>query len=374
MIRVLCVFGTRPEAIKMAPVIQALRACGEIDPQVCVTAQHRSMLDETLQVFDLSPDFDLDIMRPGQTLAETTSAVLERLTPVLDTVRPQVVLVHGDTTTTFASGLASFYRGVPVGHVEAGLRTGDLTAPWPEEFNRRTVDMFAELLWAPTEAAAAALRREGVEDERIIVTGNTVVDALQIVREKLNTRNPGGVLEIKNLPTLDPAKRMILVTGHRRESFDGGLDNVCKALNRLARRDDVEIVWPVHPNPKVREAVSRRLDCSPAIHTLEPVNYLDFVALMSRAYLIITDSGGIQEEAPTLAKPVLVTRAETERPEAVAAGTAKLVGVDTALIVREAENLLDDPKMYAQMAGRPNPFGDGRASTRIVDSLMARFG
>lgn len=369
-LRVLTVFGTRPEAIKMAPVIAALRLRPDIETLVCVTGQHRQMLDQVLEIFGVRPDFDLDIMQAGQTLEDITVRVLSSLGEVIDRVKPDRVLVHGDTTTSFAGALSAFYRKVPVGHVEAGLRTGDLMSPWPEEMNRRFVDSIADLLWAPTEHAAAVLRREGVRETDIAVTGNTVIDALLHTAARIEA-DPGLVADLGYRPL---GRRMILVTGHRRENFDGGLAEVCGAIGQLARRDDVEIVWPVHPNPTVLATLKQTLPASPNLHLIEPQGYLTFVELMRRATLIVTDSGGIQEEAPSLGKPVLVTRAQTERNEAIAAGTARLVGTDGAAILNEANRLLDDPAAYRAMAEARNPFGDGGAGERIVASIAARHG
>lgn len=363
--RVLVVFGTRPEAIKMAPVVAELARRPDIDARICVTAQHRQMLDQVLELFSITPDYDLDIMTEGQSLEEITTRILARLGAVMDEFAPHRVVVHGDTTTTFAAALAAFYRRIPVGHVEAGLRTGDLSAPWPEEMNRRFVDMVADLLWAPTEHAAATLRREGAAEGDILVTGNTVVDALLETVARDRPANPGYT---------PSRERMILITGHRRENFDGGIDNMCAAIEHLAARDDVEVVWPVHPNPKVRQTVEARMSKRPNVHLIAPTDYLSFVELMRRAFLIITDSGGIQEEAPSLGKPVLVTRAQTERSEALDAGAALLVGADAGRIIAEAERLLDDPAAYAAMSAVANPFGDGHAARRIVESIAERHG
>jgi UDP-N-acetylglucosamine 2-epimerase (non-hydrolysing) len=370
--RVVAIFGTRPETIKMAPVVIELRRRPGVQTTVCVTGQHRAMLDEALKAFAIEPEHDLAIMRPGQTLADITNGVLTNLTPLLAKLKPDRVLVQGDTTTTHAAALASFYLGIPVGHVEAGLRTGNLYAPWPEEFNRRGVDMVADLLWAPTEAAAQHLRREGARSENIFVTGNTAVDAIASVKARIEGDARLRDALWRRLPSLNPTKRLVLVTGHRRESFGCGLAEICRALNRLAVRGDIEIVWPVHPNPNVVGAIRDHLKALPNVHLLAPIEYLGFAALMGRSHIIITDSGGIQEEAPTLSKPVLVTRNETERPEAIAAGTAKLVGTSAESIVAAAAELLDDETAYARMSGRNNPFGDGKASIRIVDSLVAR--
>lgn len=370
--RVLIVFGTRPEAIKMAPVCLELNRRHNIEPIVCVTAQHREMLDDVLAVFGIQPDYDLNIMRRGQSLAEVTSAVLSGLSEIIQLVNPARVVVHGDTNTTLAAGLAAFYLKVPVGHVEAGLRTGDLSAPWPEELNRRTVDLFADLLWAPTNAAAMNLRREKVRHEDVFVTGNTVIDALRIIIERLNS---SPILSKKielGLPHIPSDRRILLVTGHRRESFGRGLQEICQALGRLALRNDVEIVWPVHPNPMVADIVKRELSWAENIHLIEPLDYVSFVALMRQAYLIVTDSGGIQEEAPYLGKPVLITRGTTERPEAIAAGAARLVGCERTDLYDAATELLDDPTAYAQMVKGDNPFGDGFAAQRIADSIEYR--
>ena len=374
MLKILVVFGTRPEAIKMAPVILALKQQQGIETIVCVTAQHREMLDSALDVFDLRADYDLDIMRPGQTLESMTSSVLSGLSNLIRAIRPDRVLIHGDTTTAFGAAVASFYCGVPVGHVEAGLRTGNLQAPWPEEFNRRAVDLIADLLWAPTDAAAAALSREGCISENIVVTGNTVIDALKLVRTRIESDAALHHSIWQELPNFSASKHLILVTGHRRESFGGGLSNICQALNRLAIRKDVVIVWPVHPNPNVLQSVQSNLEQHPNIYLIEPQNYLTFVALMIRSRVIITDSGGIQEEAPAIGRPVLVTRDETERPEAISAGTARLVGTNIEHIINATNELLDEQAAYDLMSKAHNPFGDGSAASRIVKSIMLRHG
>jgi UDP-N-acetylglucosamine 2-epimerase len=372
MIKVLCVFGTRPEVIKMAPIVLELQSRPWIETIVCVTAQHREMLDDALEVFGIKPQHDLDIMCPGQTLSATTAAALERLTPLIAELRPEIVLVQGDTTTSFAASLASFYLGIPVGHVEAGLRTGNLAAPWPEEFNRRSVDLVASLLWAPTRSAGEVLEREGVAGS-VFVTGNTVIDALRLITDRIKGDLSLGERLSQQLPRLHNNKRLVLVTGHRRESFNGGIAGICYALNRLAARPDVDIVWPVHPNPQVVSTVEREVRRAANVHLIPPLDYLAFVPLMMRSHIIITDSGGIQEEAPSLSKPVLVTREETERPEAIAAGTARLVGTSADRIYAAASELLDNPAAYSEMAGRPNPFGDGYTARRIVDSIIAHF-
>jgi len=370
--RILSVFGTRPEAIKMAPVVKALEATPGVESAVCVTAQHRGMLDQVLKLFDITPAFDLDIMRANQDLTHITSAVLTGLGDVLDQYQPDRILVHGDTTTTFAASLAAFYRKIPVGHVEAGLRTGDVFAPWPEEMNRRLCDTIADIYFAPTESAAANLRREGHEAANIVITGNTVIDALLDVTTRL--KDDHGLQDTLNgqFPFLDADRRLILVTGHRRENFGRGFEDICHGLAALSDRQDIQIVYPVHLNPNVREPVNRILKDKTNIHLIEPLDYLPFVYLMDRSFLVITDSGGIQEEAPSLGKPVLVMRDVTERPEAVAAGTVKLVGTDPALIVQESTRLLDDADAYAIMSRAHNPYGDGKASGRIVDVIVKR--
>jgi UDP-N-acetylglucosamine 2-epimerase (non-hydrolysing) len=374
-VRVLSVFGTRPEAIKMAPVVLRLAAHPGFDARVCVTAQHRSMLDSVLEDFAIRPDFDLDVMREGQSLCGIAARVLDGLQGVLETFRPERVLVHGDTTTTLAAAIAAFYNRVSVGHVEAGLRTGDLQAPWPEEANRKVTAVVTDLHFAPTERARRALLAEGVPPERIHVTGNTVIDALFLARAKLR-RDPH--LEQKIVHRFDflvPNRRLVLVTGHRRESFGAGFENICRALAELARRHpDIQILYPVHLNPNVREPVFRILGGLPSVHLIEPVEYLPFVHLMDRAHLILTDSGGIQEEAPSLGKPVLVMRDVTERPEAIEAGTVRLVGTDSARIVEETSRLLTDPAAYRRMATAINPYGDGRAAERIERALERAHG
>lgn len=368
--RVLTILGTRPDAIKLAPVLQALATAPGVESRLCVTGQHRRMLDQVLEVFGLVPDHDLDIMKTDQDLTHVTTAVLAGLGPVLDQLCPDWVIVQGDTTTALAAALAAFYRRARVAHVEAGLRTGDILAPWPEEGNRRVIGQVASLHFPPTDAAAANLRREGVAEERILVTGNTVIDALHQVAARLDADPMQAGRFARDFGWLDPTRRLILVTGHRRESFDGGLARICRALVTLARRDDVQIVYPVHPNPRVREVVQAMLARDPVIHLIPPQEYVPFVQLMRRAHLIVTDSGGVQEEAPGLGKPVLVTRDMTERPEAIAAGTALLVGTSEAALVEAATRLLDDPAAHAAMAQARNPFGDGAAAGRIVGRLL----
>lgn len=365
------VFGTRPEAIKMAPVVSALKALDGIDTLVAVTAQHRQMLDQVLDLFGIVPDEDLDVMEPGQTLPGLFARLVLGMTEVFARHRPDLVLVHGDTSTTFATALAAFYAKAPVAHVEAGLRTGNMRSPWPEEMNRRLVAPLCALHFAPTDAARGNLLHEGIAGDAIHVTGNTVVDALLDVAAKLEADAALAANMQARFPFLDPGRRMLLVTGHRRENFGDGFERICAALARIARRDDVQIVYPVHLNPNVLGPVSRILDGHPNIHLIEPQDYLPFVQLMRRSHLILTDSGGIQEEAPSLGKPVLVMRDTTERPEAVAAGTVRLVGTDSDAIVAAVESLLDDESAYASMAMAHNPYGDGHASRRIADTVAA---
>jgi UDP-N-acetylglucosamine 2-epimerase (non-hydrolysing) len=375
MIKVLSIFGTRPEAIKMAPVINELKKHpDEFQSLVCVTAQHRQMLDQVLNLFTIRPDYDLDIMKPGQDLFDITCNVLQGLKGVLAGEKPDIVLVHGDTTTTMAASLASFYCGTRVGHVEAGLRTHNKHAPFPEEMNRRVTGAVADLHFAPTSAARENLLREGVAGSSIFITGNTVIDALLAVAD-LVARDDGMRQRFaSDFDFLDPGKRLLLVTGHRRENFGAGFENICLALADIARRHpDTEILYPVHLNPNVQEPVRRILGdgSHPNVHLIEPVDYLPFVYLMSRSYLIITDSGGVQEEAPSLGKPVLVMRETTERPEAVDAGTVKLVGTDRKKIVGEAALLLDSGVAYERMSMAHNPYGDGLAAKRIVDIVRS---
>ena len=358
----------------MAPVVEAARAAQGIDSLVCVTGQHRQLLDEVLGLFRITPDADLNVMVPDQDLVGLTAAVLRGLDPVLARLAPDRVLVHGDTTTAFVASLAAFYRRIPVGHVEAGLRTGDRHAPWPEEMNRRLADVLADRHYAPTERAAGALRAEGVPDGRIRVTGNTVIDALLHTRSRLAREPAMEAAFATRFPFLHDGRRTVLVTGHRRESFGPGLEDTCRALVRLAGRDDVKVVYAVHPNPNVAGPVSRLMGGEARIHLIAPQPYAAFVYLMDQADLIVTDSGGIQEEAPSLGKPVLVTRAVTERPEAVAAGTVRLVGTDADRIVGEATRLLDDAAAYGAMSRCHNPYGDGKASGRIVEDLLRDTG
>lgn len=375
MINVLSIFGTRPEAIKMAPLIGELSRHPDVFRSlVCVTAQHREMLDQTLSLFDIRPDFDLDIMKPGQDLFDITSGVLHGLKPVLEQAMPDVVLVHGDTTTTMAASMASFYLKVRVAHVEAGLRTRNMHAPFPEEMNRRIAGVLADIHFAPTETARQNLLREGIANENIFITGNTVIDALLSVAKRLETDWLLKDHLDKAFSFLDKSRRMILVTGHRRENFGSGFENICNALVDIAKqRPDTEIVYPVHLNPNVQAPVRAILGASRLenIHLIEPVDYLPFVYLMTRSHLIVTDSGGVQEEAPSLGKPVLVMRETTERPEALDAGTVRLVGADRRKIASEVSLLLDNPDEYRAMSGAHNPYGDGHASERITKVLKS---
>ena len=368
--KVLSVFGTRPEAIKMAPVVGELaRFPADFDSRVCVTGQHRDMLDQVLALFAIRPDFDLDIMQPGQSLTDTTCGVLRGLEAVFTRFQPDLVLVHGDTTTTMAAGLAAFYHHIPLGHVEAGLRTGNLQAPFPEEMNRRLAGMLARCHFAPTGRARDNLLAEGVAADRILVTGNTVIDALLTVVGRLRTDTGLQRQMAERFAFLDAHKQLVLVTGHRRENFGEGFARVCRGLRTLvATHPGVELVYPVHLNPQVQEPVGRLLGGQERVHLLAPLDYLPFVALMDRASLIVTDSGGVQEEAPSLGKPVLVTRETTERPEAVAAGTVHLVGTDEAAIVAQAAELLAAPA-GGRSGAMVNPYGDGHAAERIVRFL-----
>lgn len=369
--KVLTVFGTRPEAIKMAPVVKALASDPSFESKVCVTAQHRQMLDQVLDLFQLKPDFDLNLMKPGQDLSDITSNVLLGLRDVYKQWQPDIILVHGDTTTTLGSSLSAYYAKIKVGHVEAGLRTGNKYAPWPEEMNRRITGSITDIHFAPTPKAQANLMREGVAPETIHITGNTVIDALLSVAHRVRTDEALRAQFSQRFSFIDPAKRMILVTGHRRENFGDGFENICQALATIAQRGDVQVVYPVHLNPNVQEPVRRILADHPGVVLLEPQDYLPFVYLMDRSTLLITDSGGVQEEAPSLGKPVLVMRDTTERPEAVDAGTVKLVGTDQAKIVSETHCLLDDIAAYQAMSRAHNPYGDGLAAQRIRDHLKA---
>lgn len=370
--KILSVFGTRPEAIKMAPLVKLLSQRAGIESRVCVTAQHRQMLDQVLALFDIVPDHDLDIMKPGQSLSGITSEILLRLEPVLREERPDLVLVHGDTSTTLATTLASYYQQIPVGHVEAGLRTGNIYAPWPEEGNRRLTGALAHLHFAPTDTSRINLLKEGVAPDRIHVTGNTVIDSLLLVRQRLTSDRELAEAMQGRFPFIRSSARLVLITGHRRENFGDGFERICTAIRNLAvdfPGDD--FLYPVHLNPNVREPVQRILQGVANVHLIEPQDYLPFVYLMNRSTIILTDSGGIQEEAPSLGKPVLVMRDTTERPEAVAAGTVKLVGTDDKVIQEAVATLLTDQKAYQQMSFAHNPYGDGKACERIIQSICA---
>ena len=368
--RVLLVFGTRPEAIKMAPLVNLLRRDRRIDTKVCVTGQHREMLDQVLSLFDIVPDYDLDIMEANQDLFQVTSRILLGMREVLSDCKPDRVFVHGDTTTTLAAALSAYYCKIPVAHVEAGLRTGNIYSPWPEEMNRKLTGAIAELHFAPTTLSRQNLLNESIPDEMITVTGNTIIDALiDVVRRIETDDNLSSELE-SQFPFLDPDKKLILVTGHRRENFGAGMENICHAIRELATRDDVQFVYPVHLNPRVREPVNRMLAGLENVHLISPLTYLPFVYLMHRAHLILTDSGGIQEEAPSLGKPVLVMRDITERPEGIRAGTVKLVGTDSNKIVAGVTALLNDDFAYEAMSAAQNPYGDGFACEKIVKGLF----
>ncbi|MBP5078180.1 non-hydrolyzing UDP-N-acetylglucosamine 2-epimerase [Pseudomonas chlororaphis] len=372
-LKVLSVFGTRPEAIKMAPLALALAEDGRFESKVCVTAQHRQMLDQVLDLFALTPEYDLNIMQPGQDLNTVTTAILQGMKNVFEDFKPDIVLVHGDTATTFATALAAYYQQIPVAHVEAGLRTGNLYSPWPEEGNRKLTGALAALHFAPTENSENNLLKEGVHPESVYVTGNTVIDALLDVVKKLEESSSLRAGLEEQFSFIRSGKKVILVTGHRRESFGGGFERICHALLDTAKAfPDVEIVYPVHLNPNVREPINRLLSGLDNIHLIEPLDYLPFVYLMNRSFIILTDSGGIQEEAPSLGKPVLVMRETTERPEAVEAGTVKLVGTEARAIAQHLELLLSDTAAYESMSFAHNPYGDGKACQRIIE-VLANF-
>lgn len=364
--KVLSVFGTRPEAIKMASIVRLLQQTGSIEARVCVTAQHRQMLDQVLDLFKIKPDYDLDLMRDGQSMAQISAGIFTHLDPVLDEFKPDWVLAVGDTTTVVTTSLLAFYRRIKFGHVEAGLRTHNKWHPFPEEINRRLATTLADLHFAPTEWSQGNLLREGVEEAAIVVTGNPVIDALKFVAEQ---EEPD---QIKHLLSRLEGKKIILVTAHRRENFGQPIENICQALKQLAARGDAEIIYPVHLNPNIQEPVNRILREVEHVTLLSPLDYLPLVHLMKRAALILTDSGGIQEEAPAFGIPVLVMRETTERPEGVEAGALKLVGTETPHIVQEAKRLLDDPAEYAKMARASNPYGDGHAAERIVEALLKK--
>ncbi|MGF1714576.1 UDP-N-acetylglucosamine 2-epimerase (non-hydrolyzing) [Photobacterium chitinilyticum] len=370
-IKVLSVFGTRPEAIKMAPVVDALKNDRRFDSKVCVTAQHREMLDQVLSLFEIVPDYDLNIMKSGQDLTDVTTSILTGLRAVLQEYKPDYVLVHGDTATTLSATLASYYQQIKVGHVEAGLRTSNIYSPWPEEGNRKLTGALANLHFAPTQTSLDNLLAENVSESAICVTGNTVIDALLMVQSKLTNDQVLSENLSDKFAFLDAQRRMVLITGHRRESFGGGFERICQAVSTLAESfPDVDFVYPVHLNPNVREPVNRLLANKANVQLIEPQDYLPFVYLMDRSSIILTDSGGIQEEAPSLGKPVLVMRDTTERPEAVSAGTVKLVGTDVDKIIDEVSILLTQQEAYERMSFAHNPYGDGAASERILDAIV----
>ncbi|MDX7881729.1 non-hydrolyzing UDP-N-acetylglucosamine 2-epimerase [Acinetobacter nosocomialis] len=375
MKKVLLVFGTRPEAIKMAPLVSQLQDNKNFfETKVCVTGQHRQMLDQVLELFDLKPDFDLNLMKPGQTLSDVTSGVLKGLEQVFEQWVPDIILVHGDTATTFAASLAGYYNKIKIGHVEAGLRTGDLYSPWPEEANRKLTGALADYHFAPTQSSYDNLFKENVDSDKIIVTGNTVIDALLQVKSKIEYNNDLITQFSQKFSFLDKDKKLILVTGHRRENFGQGFLNICSALAQLAEEyPNIQIVYPVHLNPNVQQPVKELLAHIDNIFLIEPQDYLPFVYLMNRSYLILTDSGGIQEEAPSLGKPVLVMRDTTERPEAVKAGTVKLVGTDSIKIRENVIELIEDSNKYKCMAEAHNPYGDGKAAEKIINFLKAEL-
>lgn len=367
--KLLLVFGTRPEAIKMAPLVKELQKSTTLEVKVCVTAQHRQMLDQVLQLFAIQPHYDLDLMRPGQTLPQLTSNILMGMDGVLADYRPDWVLVHGDTSTTMATSLAAYYRQVGVAHVEAGLRTHNLYSPWPEEGNRQITGRLAGLHFAPTEESRNNLLRESIRADTIYVTGNTVIDALLSVSQRIDNDKELQSILAKQFPFLEPARRLVLVTGHRRENLGAGFESICHALKEIAREPGVQVVYPVHLNPQVQEPVRRILSEAEHVHLIEPLDYLPFIYLMKCSHIILTDSGGIQEEAPSLGKPVLVMRDTTERPEAVAAGTVRLVGTNHSRIVSETLTLLQDEATYQRMAFAHNPYGDGAACQRIRNTF-----
>ena len=370
-IKVLSIFGTRPEAIKMARLVKALAAEQGVHSLICVTGQHQSMLRQVMDLFDLKPDFTLDVMKPHQSLNTLTAALYDAIDPVLEMTQPDRVLVHGDTTSAMVAAMAAFHRRIPVGHVEAGLRTGDIRSPWPEEMNRRCIDLGADLLFAPTFESRTNLLGERLQG-RSFVTGNTVIDALQLTAKRIEEDSElRGRLD-SQFSFIKPDRKVLLVTGHRRENFGDGFLNICKALRQLAKRSDIQIVYPVHLNPNVQGPVNEHLAGLDNVHLIEPLDYLAFVRLMQRAHVILTDSGGVQEEAPSLGKPVLVMRDVTERPEAVNAGTVRLVGTTPESIVGGVNALYDDQLLWRRASQAANPYGDGKASSRIVDVLLGR--
>lgn len=370
-LKVLSIFGTRPEGIKMAPLVKALAAEPGIDSRICVTGQHQSMLQQVLDLFELKADYTLNVMTPGQTLNTLTAALYAAIDPILEQMQPDRVLVHGDTTSAMVAAMSAFHRRIPVGHVEAGLRTGDIYQPWPEEMNRRSIDLIADQLFTPTEGSRRNVLAERLQGTSF-VTGNTVIDALQMTAQRIEHNDRLRHALDRQFSFLLPKRKVLLVTGHRRENFGDGFLNICKALRLLAQREDLQIVYPVHLNPNVKEPVTRLLGDLPNVHLIEPLDYLSFVRLMQRAHVILTDSGGVQEEAPSLGKPVLVMREVTERPEAVAAGTVRLVGTDPNGIVQGVCALFDDEFLWRSASKAANPYGDGRACERIVNALLGR--
>jgi len=377
-LKILSVFGTRPEAVKMAPIVRLLKQTPGVESRVCVTAQHRQMLDQVLELFQIKPDYDLDLMRDDQSLAQISASIFTHLDPVLTSFQPDWILVVGDTTTVVTTSLLTYFRRIKLGHVEAGLRTHNKWHPFPEEINRRIATVIADLHFAPTEWSKGNLLREGVPEQNILVTGNSVIDALNFVAKQDEPPEITALLNQLGLhdhattrPSDHATKRLLLVTAHRRENFGFPLENICHAIRELAEQENVNIIYPVHLNPKVQEPVNRILKGVPNITLLPPLDYLPMVHLMKYAKIILTDSGGIQEEAPSFGIPVLVLRETTERPEGVEAGTLKLVGTETSHIVREAKRLLDDPTAYASMAKAANPYGDGHTAERIVNALLS---
>lgn len=367
--KVLLVFGTRPEAVKMAPVIAELKQDMRFECVVCVTAQHRGLLDQVLEFFEIEPDFDLNVMKEKQSLDAITAEIVTKVTGVISKVKPDFVFVHGDTTTAFSTAIASFYSKIPCVHVEAGLRTGNMLSPWPEEMNRKILGSLATVHFAPTISAFRNLVRENVSENQICITGNTAVDALF---QAMTIIGRDGALQqkIEDKLMIDPARRLILVTSHRRESFDSGLSDICRALRKIAERDDVQLIYPVHPNPRVRTIVEECLRSHPRVSLIDPLTYPEFVYAMGKSYLILTDSGGVQEEAPSLGKPVLVMREATERPEAVEAGVARVVGTGAKGIIDQTNELLDDSNLYRAMTAKTNPFGDGTAARKISEHMI----
>jgi len=368
-IKILSVFGTRPEAVKMAPIVRLLKQTSGVESRVCVTAQHRQMLDQVLELFQIQPEYDLDLMRENQSLAQISASIFTHLDPVLTDFQPDWVLVVGDTTTVVTTSLLTYFRRIKLGHVEAGLRTHNKWHPFPEEVNRRIATVIADLHFAPTEWSKGNLLREGVDEKNILVTGNSVIDALNFVAEQAEPPEITALLDKLGI-SLPEGRRLVLFLAHRRENFGQPLENICQAIKELAGRGDLEIIDPVHLNPNVQETVNRNLKGVPHVTLLPPLDYLPMVHLMKHAALLLTDSGGLQEEAPSLGVPVLVMRETTERPEGVAAGTLKLVGTETGRIVEEANRLLDDPAAYAEMARAANPYGDGHTAERIIDALL----